>query len=109
MHFIKKKLEMLKYFASGVFIGWSGVYVDNTSYQVLLVARERDCQHMVHKTKQTQNTICVAHHCAQTNTNNVNKTRAILQTKTKNVNKTWALLQTTTKNVNKTWTLLQRT
>ena len=74
MHFIKKKLEMLKYFASGVFIGWSGVCVDITSYRILSVARERNCQHRVHKTKQTQNIIGVAHYYAQTNTNNVNKT-----------------------------------
>ena len=26
------------------------------------------------KTKQEHNTICVGHHCTQTNTNNVNKT-----------------------------------
>ena len=32
------------------------------------------------KTRQKHNTICVGHHYAQTNTNNVNKTRALLQT-----------------------------
>ena len=32
------------------------------------------------KTKQKYNTICVGHHYAQTNANNVNKTRAFLQT-----------------------------
>ena len=32
------------------------------------------------KTKQKHNTICVGHHYAQTNTNNVNKTWALLQT-----------------------------
>ena len=31
-------------------------------------------------TKQKHNTICVEHRYTQTNTNNVNKTRAILQT-----------------------------
>ena len=53
-------------------------------------------------------------HYTQTNTNNVNKTRALLQTTgvkdEPNVNKTWALLQTTggkdEPNVNKTWALL---
>ena len=30
--------------------------------------------------KQKHNTICVGHHYTQTNTNNVNKTRALLQT-----------------------------
>jgi NH3-dependent NAD+ synthetase len=88
MHFIKQKLEMLKYFARGVFIGWSGVYVDITSYRVLSVAR-------VHKTKQTQNTIGVAHYYTQTNTNNVNKTWTLLEINTNNGNKTWALLQIT--------------
>jgi hypothetical protein len=81
--------------------------VDITSYRVLSVARERYRQHRVHKTKQTQNTICVAHHYAQTNTNNVNKTRALLQTNTNDVNKTRALLQTNTNDVNKTRALLQ--
>ena len=40
-------------------------------------------QHMVHKTKknkQNHNIICVGHHYMQTNTNNVNKTCALLQT-----------------------------
>jgi hypothetical protein len=32
------------------------------------------------QTKQKHNTICVGHHCTQTNANNVNKTRALLQT-----------------------------
>ena len=32
------------------------------------------------KTKHKQYTICVGHHYAQANTNNVNKTRALLQT-----------------------------
>jgi hypothetical protein len=32
------------------------------------------------KTKQKHNTICVRHHYAQTNTNNVNKTCALLKT-----------------------------
>ena len=32
------------------------------------------------KTKQKHNTICVGHHYMQTNTNNVNKTQALLQT-----------------------------
>ena len=32
------------------------------------------------KTKQKHNTICVGHHYMQTNTNNVNKTWALLQT-----------------------------
>jgi len=49
---------MLKDFASGVFIGWSGVYVDITSYRVLSVARERDCKHRVHKTKKKYNMCC---------------------------------------------------
>ena len=31
-------------------------------------------------TKQKHNTICVGHHYVQTNTNNVNKTRALVQT-----------------------------
>jgi hypothetical protein len=31
-------------------------------------------------TKQKHNTICVGHHYAQTNTNNVNRTVALLQT-----------------------------
>ena len=48
--------------------------MDITSYRILSVARERNCQHRVHKTKQTQNIIGVAHYYAQTNTNNVNKT-----------------------------------
>jgi hypothetical protein len=47
------------------------------------------------------------HHYRKTNTNNVNKTRALLQTNTNNVNKTRALLQTNTNNVNKTRALLQ--
>jgi hypothetical protein len=41
-------------------------------------------QHSVYirrrKTKQNHDTICAEHHYAQTNTNNVNKTRALLQT-----------------------------
>ena len=42
-------------------------------------------QHRVHKTQyrqtnQKHNLICVGHHCTQTNTNNVNKTGALLQT-----------------------------
>ena len=32
------------------------------------------------QTKQKHNTICVEHHYAQTNTNNVNKTYALIQT-----------------------------
>ena len=32
------------------------------------------------KTREKQNTICVRHHYMQTNTNNVNKTCALLQT-----------------------------
>ena len=32
------------------------------------------------QTKQKHNTICVGHHYTQTNTNNINKTRALLQT-----------------------------
>ena len=32
------------------------------------------------KTKQKHNTICVGHHYVQSNTNNVNKTRALPQT-----------------------------
>jgi hypothetical protein len=43
---------------------------------------QRNWQHMVHKTKKTKqrhNIICVGHHYAQTNTNNVNKTWALLQ------------------------------
>ena len=32
------------------------------------------------KTKQKHNTICIGHHYAQTNANNVNKTGALLQT-----------------------------
>ena len=32
------------------------------------------------QTKQRHNTICVGHHYTQTNTNNVNKTCALLQT-----------------------------
>jgi len=32
------------------------------------------------KTKQKLNTICVGHHYLQANTNNINKTRALLQT-----------------------------
>ena len=32
------------------------------------------------QTKQQHNTICVGHHYSQANTNNVNKTRALLQT-----------------------------
>ena len=52
------------------------------------------------KTKQKQNTICIGRHYTQTNTNNVNKTWALLQTtegkdKPNILNKTWALLQTT--------------
>ena len=40
----------------------------------------RDCQHRVHKTNTNKTkTICVGHHYAQTNTNNVNKTCALLQ------------------------------
>ena len=40
-------------------------------------------KHRVHKTKKNKtsyNTICVEHHYAQTNTNNVNKTCALPQT-----------------------------
>jgi len=45
---------------------------------------QRNWQHMVHKTrrrktKQKHNTICVGHHYTQTNTNNMNKTLALLQ------------------------------
>jgi len=32
------------------------------------------------KTKQNLNTICVAYHCTQTHTNNVNRTSALLPT-----------------------------
>ena len=32
------------------------------------------------QTKQKHNTICVGHHYTETNTNNINKTRALLQT-----------------------------
>jgi hypothetical protein len=35
--------------------------------------------HKTKKTKQRHNIICVGHHYAQTNTNNVNKTWALLQ------------------------------
>jgi hypothetical protein len=41
---------------------------------------QRNRQHRVHKAKQKHNTICVGHHYTQTNTNSVNKTRALLQT-----------------------------
>ena len=45
---------------------------------------QRNWQHRVHKTKnktnQKHNTICVGHHYAQTNTNDVNNTRALLRT-----------------------------
>ena len=34
----------------------------------------------IDKQNQKHNTICVRHNCTQTNTNNVNKTRALLQT-----------------------------
>ena len=44
---------------------------------------QRNWQHRVHKTKtktkQKHNTICVGYHYAQTNTNNVSKTWALLQ------------------------------
>jgi hypothetical protein len=41
---------------------------------------QRNWQHRVHKTKKkkTRNTICVGHHYVQTNTNNANKTLALL-------------------------------
>ena len=67
--------------------------------------------------KTKHNTICVCHHYAQANTNNVNKTWALLQTtggkdEPNIINKTWALLQTSGGKdepniVNKTWALLQ--
>jgi hypothetical protein len=43
---------------------------------------QRNLQHRVHntKTKKKHNTICVGHHYAQTNTNNVNKTWSLIQT-----------------------------
>jgi hypothetical protein len=45
---------------------------------------QRNWQHRVHNLKggkkHTHNTICVCHHYAQANTNNVNKTWALLQT-----------------------------
>jgi hypothetical protein len=45
---------------------------------------QRNWQHRVHnkkkKNKIKHNTICVGHHYTQTNTNNVNKTSALLQT-----------------------------
>ena len=41
---------------------------------------QRNWQHRWRKTKQKHNTICVGHYYAQTNTNNVNKTWALLQT-----------------------------
>ena len=47
---------------------------------------KRNWQHRVHKTQdedkqsKNNNTICVGHHYAQTNTNNVNKTWLLLQT-----------------------------
>ena len=59
------------------------------------------------QTKQMHKAINIGHHYMQRNTNNVNKTWALLQTNTNNVNKTWALLKTNTNNVNKTWALLQ--
>jgi hypothetical protein len=46
------------------------------------------------QTKQMHKAINIGHHYMQRNTNNVNKTWALLQTNTNNVNKTWALLQT---------------
>ena len=54
------------------------------------------------KDEEKHNTICVPHHSAQTNTNNVNQTRALLQTNTNNVNQTRALLQTTGGKTNRT-------
>ena len=52
------------------------------------------------KNKQKYNTICVEHQYMQTNTNNLNKTWALLQTtgdkdEANIVNKIWAILQTT--------------
>ena len=44
---------------------------------------QRNWKHRIHKTKKTKqkhNSICVGHHYRQTNTNNVNETRALLQT-----------------------------
>jgi hypothetical protein len=43
---------------------------------------QRTWQHYTRRkqTKQKHKTICVAHHYSQTNTNNVNKTLALLQT-----------------------------
>ena len=41
---------------------------------------------MRRKTKQKHNTICVGHHYAQTNTNNVNKKRPLLQAIRRNRN-----------------------
>ena len=45
---------------------------------------QRNWQHPVHKhedkAKQKHNTICIGHHYVQTNTNNVNKTWALLLT-----------------------------
>ena len=40
---------------------------------------QRNQQHRVHKTKKNI-TICIGHHFTQRNTNNVNKTCALLQT-----------------------------
>ena len=59
------------------------------------------------QTKQKTQHICGGHHYAQTNTNNVNKTCALIQTNINNVNKTCALIQTNTNNVNKTCALIQ--
>ena len=48
---------------------------------------QRNWQHRVHKTKKTKkkqkqkrNTICIGHHYAKTNTNNVNRTCTLLKT-----------------------------
>jgi hypothetical protein len=48
---------MLEDFASGVFIGWSGVHLDMASNRIMSVAGERDCQQ-----DEKNNTICGAHH-----------------------------------------------
>ena len=52
--------------------------LENTEGTIKKWTLQRNWQHRVHRTKKNKtkhNTICAGHHYAQTNTNNVNKTR----------------------------------
>ena len=52
----------------------------NTDPEKLTTQVTQSKEKKENKTKQKTNTMCVGHHYPQANTNNVNKTRALLQT-----------------------------